>query len=145
MPTFPRTRRTSDEYGTTLIELLVTLSIIALLAAMAAGASSGMISGLSLRAQSDALVSDLRRAELEASIKGETIEVAARSNGYDIARLGISRNWPDDVRADWPDESGKVSFDASGAATGGTITLRRGTRQERVTIDPILGRVRKID
>ena len=94
--------------GFTLIEMLTTLSVLAVSLALAAPALSGLVSGNRVRAAQGELVSSLMLARSEAARRGVVAGVRAT---VDAADGGFARGW-----TVWIDANENGTFD-SGDAT----------------------------
>ena len=150
-PCFSRRRR---EWGFTLVETLVVLTIVALLTAAVPMIVSGL-PGVRLRAAADDLATTLRQLRRAAIRHGETtaltFDPAARSYRAStdrsahplpaaVAKIGF------ETTALWhADSSPTVRFFADGSATGARIVLDNGARSAAVTVDWLSGRVRRDD
>jgi len=114
-------RVTSENKGFTLIELIVTISIAAILAAIAAPSFTKFIDESRDRAVVQQLLKSLIVARSEAVVRGATVTVSA-----------INGNWANGWQS-WVDADGSGSYDdgeaiqtnTSGSA-GATITGDRG-------------------
>lgn len=137
----PRTDR--GENGLTLVELLVTLAVLSLATGMVLSAGVRLMSGLELRRVADTLVTDLKHARLAASLSGQAVTIARTEDGYQIPAIGITRTLPSGTRIDWPLEAGPLQFMIDGSSTGGRLRIVRGKREALISVDPLLGLVRR--
>ena len=94
--------------GFTLIEMMTTLSVLAVSLALAAPALSGLVRGNRVRAAQSELVSSLMLARSEAARRGVAVGVEAAA---DAAGGGFARGW-----TVWIDANGNGMFD-TGEAT----------------------------
>lgn len=140
-PIFPRTNR--GEAGITLVELLVALAVMSLAAGMVFSAGARLLPGIELRQACDTLITDLKRARLEASLSGEPVVVAPTGDGYRIEAIGIERVLPSGTRIDWPAETARIQFMPDWGSTGGKIRIVKGKRVASIFVDPLLGQVRR--
>ncbi len=141
-------RRIRNEGGWTLVELVLTLTLLGLLAALAVPAFFQIGERLERKLTLDALASDLRLAQREAESRETVTElrIDPSGDGYRLVREGktfrraslrpryrLSSNYP----------SGKILFRPSGQVRGGTLWLEReGKRVGRLVIQVASGRPR---
>jgi len=131
--------------GFTLIEVIVVLGIIAMIAMLAAPRLGSLGPGLKLRAAAEELRGDIRRIR----------NTALRENRETVLMVDLNSESWGDVRSRWTgqapagtelamviarqeqlsDTEGGVRFYPDGSSTGGTVTLTRGDRALRVTVD----------
>ncbi len=97
----PQQSRDRSQSGMTLLELLIALSIFAAVASLSGVALTGTLSHLRHERAAEQLVSDLRRASLEARIQGSEARIVVTETGYAVPALDIERVWPRDVTAVW--------------------------------------------
>ena len=139
-----------DTGGFTLIELLVVLTIMAVLATMAVAYRPARLEAGVLKGAADRLASDLRAARVKAITTGRTEIVA-----IDLARPRYTSSAGAN-RKDFPENVGvlvtlgdtkqrgpvvDIVFAADGSASGGVVALTHASREERVGIDWLTGRV----
>ena len=118
MPAAPHRRRSSPPRlpaarpgrGFTLIEMMTTLSVLAISLALAAPALGGLIRGNRVRAAQGELVSSLMLARSEAARRGVPARVEAKA---DAAGGGFARGW-----TVW------IDANANGTLDNGEATLR---------------------
>jgi general secretion pathway protein H len=145
-------RGAGSRRGFTLIEVIVVLGIVAMIAVLAVPQFSALTPGLELRATAEELRADIRRVR----------NAALRENRETVLLVDLdSRTWrdgagrwrgeaPEDIdlalviarQEQFSDGEGGVRFYPDGSSTGGTVTLGRGARALRVTVDWFDGRVR---
>ena len=119
--------------GFTLLELLVVLSIVAMMLGMAAPAAWRAIEAARERAAVQELVSSLQRLPLEAWQSGRPLAVGAAE-----LERGLS-NWPGNWSILLPE---RLEYGSNGVAKGGTVAvLVDGRRQHAWRIEPRTGRV----
>ena len=114
--------------GFTLIEMMTTLSVLAVSLALAAPALSGLIRGNRVRAAQGELVSSLMLARSEAARRGVAVGVEAAA---DVAGGGFARGW-----TVWIDTNANGTFDSGETTlrsvpdfgTGITMTENHGLR-----------------
>jgi general secretion pathway protein H len=138
------------ERGFTLLELLVVLTIMALVTAVSMPLLRGRQDGIEARREVTALASELRRARLSAltNAAGAGIEFDLERRTFRAA-AGAARRLPDGmamtletVRSQQAGgRAGRIWFYPDGSSTGGRVTLRDRGRLYRIDIDWITGRV----
>jgi type IV fimbrial biogenesis protein FimT len=74
----------AKHHGFTLTELMVTVAIVAILAAIAVPNFSGLFADLALRQHTSSLLDDLRLARSTATKRGVTVSICASSNAQDV-------------------------------------------------------------
>ena len=87
-------RRRVDMHGVTLIELMVTLSILAILIMVAAPGVSQFIVSNRLTGQSNLLLGDLSRARSEAAARHTSVSVCAAATSTTCAATNVT-SWSD--------------------------------------------------
>ncbi len=138
-----------DEAGFTLLELVVTLLILALAAALAVPAVGRGADALRARAEVARFAALLRHAR-EQAIATQTphalaVDPVARrvtiTAGAEEVRE--TRALPADltVQAE-PPPALTVRFEPQGVSSGGRFRVTAGAARYRVTVDPLTGRVR---
>jgi len=133
--------------GFTLIELVVTMLVLALAAAVVAPPMGRTLESLRLRAEVAGVTSFLRAARERAITRRDAVEVAVEAEGRALVlrhgadaeavrRLSTLR-----VEAD-PPGAPALTFLAYGASTGGRFRLEApGAVVYTVTVEPFTGRV----
>jgi prepilin-type N-terminal cleavage/methylation domain-containing protein len=136
--------------GFTLIEMAITLMVLAIAAAFAAPSISRSLDGVRARAEVSGFVGFLRAAREQAATRGVAHEVhldpETRTLAITVAGSGAvrsSRTFTYLLRIDpEPPNALTVSFQPQGLSTGGAFhILTPGPRHYVVTIDPFTGRV----
>ncbi|MBF0568540.1 MAG: prepilin-type N-terminal cleavage/methylation domain-containing protein [Nitrospirae bacterium] len=135
--------------GFTLIELTVTMLIIAVAMSIATVKLTSKMPGTVLKSAARMLSADLRYASVLASAKGKDIKLTVDLDSLSYTLNGKTRGFPENTRIVITDpEDGKlrrgrwnVIFYACGGSTGGEINLSLGKKTFRVTIDPVAGAV----
>ncbi len=144
-----RARPRQTEHGFTLLELLIALSIFAAVASLSGVALTGTLSHLRHERAAEQLVSDLRRASLEARTQGTDTRILVTETGYSVPALDVERVWPRDVTAVWRiREAGRWQLAAGLVLPSRTVAspevrieLARGSETLPIRIDPVTGRV----
>lgn len=141
-------RGSRSEGGWTLIELVLTLTLVGLLASLAIPAFHQIGERLERKLTLDSLASDIRLAQREAESRESVTElrIDPSGSGYRVMRGGktirrtsvrpryrLTSNYP----------SGRILFRPSGQVRGGTLWLERnGKRVGRVVLQVASGRPR---
>jgi len=141
------------EGGYTLLELVITLLVLALAGAVTAPSVSRGMEGLRARAEVSGFAAFLRAAREQAVTRGEpqevrvdpesrTLALAAANAGPD-AVVRASRRFPSLVRIDAePASALSIMFAPEGFSSGGQFTIQAtGNRRYLVTVDVLTGRV----
>ena len=138
--------------GFTLVELLVTLSLLAAMLALTPMAFGKLQEGMEYRATVKTLLASLKGARLEAATSGEARVFAldTRDGRYGllpelkhripeslVVRLTVAGTETDE-------DVGRIRFYPDGSATGGSVYLqRRNGTGVQLQVDWLLGRVRQ--
>ena len=136
--------------GFTLIELAVTLLVLALASAFVAPAIGRSLDTLRGRAELSGFTGFLRAAREQAVTRGQAQEVrldpeartlAIAAEGSPVVRSSRSFSYLLRIQPD-PPSAKTVTFQPQGLSTGGTFhILAPGDRRYVVTVDPFTGRV----
>jgi general secretion pathway protein H len=137
--------------GVTLIELLVVIAIIGLALALVPPLLANALPGFQERSAARDLATSLRRARQAAIAEHRTtvLRVDVGTRQYAVPGRGPARSLPPglglevfvgDVLVDGG--SGGIAFFPDGSSTGGRIALLGPTREYRVDVDWLTGRVR---
>lgn len=120
--------------GMTLLEILITLTIVTILVAIAVPQVSNLSSVYQLRGAAQEVAADLQFARLLAIKEDLSMNVTFTSNSYQVSRVSNgsvvkSRN----MSSDYPGAALSVvalTFYSRGTSTGGTVTVSNaaGTR-----------------
>lgn len=142
-------RRKRLQSGFTLTELMVTVSIAVLLAALATPAFQQLVASQRMRAASYDMVSDLVLARSEALKRGATVQVVPAGDGWvggwtvrlaSLATLSQRHSVGRGISVTATEAS--VSFDMNGRVVNDGSTVRfaleevGGTRKRCVSLDP---------
>jgi general secretion pathway protein H len=146
--------RWGREAGFTLIEVIVTLTILSFALALISGYKQPWSSGLGVRGTAAQLAGGLRLARSEAILRNQPIafELDLATNRFRIG-AGAMRQLPSQLsialltivgeRRD--STTGDIRFNPDGSSTGGRITIADGTRAMSVGVDWLSGRVSVAD
>ena len=141
------TRTAAASRGFTLIELAVTMLVVALAAAVVAPSMQRGLESLRLRTEVAGVTSFLRAARERAITRRDAVEVAVEAEGRALVlRHGadadaVRRLTALRIEAD-PPSATPLTFLAYGASTGGRFRLvAPGFIVYTVTVEPLTGRV----
>ena len=136
--------------GFTLIELAVTLMVLAICAALIAPSVGRGLDGLRSRAEISGFVGFLRAAREQAVTRGlaqvvrldpDTLTLVISPEGAPSARASRSFSYLIRIEAD-PPAARTITFQPQGLSSGGRFhILAPGERRYVVTVDPLTGRV----
>lgn len=136
--------------GFTLIELAVTLMVLAIAAAFIAPSIGRSLDGLRARAEVSGFIGYLRAAREQAVTRGEAQQVRLEPDGRTLV---IAAEGSQFVRSSRhftyllsiepePPNARTVTFVPQGLSSGGTFhILAPGDRRYIITVDPLTGRV----
>ena len=124
--------------GFTLLELIVTLFVVALVTAIAVPTIGRSTEAVRVRADVATFSAMLRHARERAITTRKGIV-----SGSGVGEVRESRSLPErlEITAE-PPPALTVRFDPQGASSGGNFRLAIGTISYRVTVDALTGRVR---
>jgi len=136
--------------GFTLLELIVTLTILGLALALIVGYKPPWSSALGLRGTAAELASGLRLARSEAILRNQSIafEIDLAGHRYRVGS-GAVRQLPAQLKIALLTVTGEqhyaaqgdIRFNPDGSSTGGRITVADGARSMAVGVDWLSGRV----
>jgi general secretion pathway protein H len=148
-------RRRRRSAGVTLLELLIVLSIMALIAAMTVPMLSGPVSGAALKGAAREVAAGLRYARSESvSTRRETrLVFDLEQRTFRIDRDARVHQLPKGVdlklftaQSDIADaKTGAIRFFPDGGSNGGRVTIAAGERKYEVDVDWLTGRVAILD
>src|SRR5438552_677954 len=137
----PQHRR---EAGFTLLELIITLTILGLALALIVGYKPPWSSGLGLRGTAAELASGLRLARSEAILRNQSIafEIDLAGHRYRVG-TGVVRQLPRQLKLALLTVTGEqhyaaqgaIRFNPDGSSTGGRIEVADGARSIAVGLD----------
>ena len=137
--------------GFTLLELIVTLAILAVVVALVMPSIGRGTESVRMRAEVAGFSALLRHARERAIVSQKPQAVVVEVNNQRVSvRAGgpdgevrETRALPDRLRVEaTPPPALTVQFDARGGSSGGDFRLSSGTITWRVTVDALTGRVR---
>src|SRR5437588_8678940 len=146
----PAGPRHGPEAGFTLIELIVTLTILGLALALLVGYKPPWSSRLGLRGTAAELASGLRLARSEAILRNRPILFEIDLAGHQFrVDTGPARRLPPQLSIALLTVSGErrdaatgdIRFNPDGSSTGGRISLSDGPQKVTIGIDWLSGRV----
>jgi type II secretion system protein H len=141
------------ERGFTLLELVVTLGVVALVVALAIPTIGRSTESVRVRAEVAGFSALLRHARERAIVTNKPQAVVVDANAH---RISVRAGGPDgEVRETralperlsveaTPPPALTVRFEPQGGSSGGDFRLTSGTITYRVTVDALTGRVRSI-
>jgi len=138
-----------DARGFTLLELIVTLVVLAVVAGLAAPTIGRSTEALRARAEVAGFSATFRHAREQAITTRQPYTVAVNptsrliivTTGEDEVRWTRALSSRVDIRIETPG-SLTVRFEPQGTSSGGVYRLSSGKIAYRVTVDPVTGRVR---
>jgi prepilin-type N-terminal cleavage/methylation domain-containing protein len=138
-----------DARGFTLLELIVTLVVLAVAVGLVAPTIGRSTEALRTRAEVAGFSATFRHAREQAITTREPYTVAVNptnrlvivTTGEDEVRWTRTISSRVDIRAETPG-SLAVRFEPQGTSSGGEYRLSSGKITYRVTVDPVTGRVR---
>jgi general secretion pathway protein H len=160
--TAPRSRRAaalrtapSATGGVTLLELVIVMSLMAIIAAIALPMFGNGVSTSQLRSTAREVASSLRmaRSEALATRKESRVVLDLEQRTFQLERETRPHSMPKDVelklftaQSDIVNEkTGAIRFYPDGGSNGGRITIASGERKYEVDVDWLTGRVAILD
>ncbi len=144
--------QTSEKYnrfgqrGLTLVELLFVLSIFSFTTLIAASAINTRSPRLVIDQTAEQLVTDLKRARLEAQQSGERVAVMRSDAGYLISSLNLDRRFQRDLNIEWATNSVEgIVFADQFANPGGRIEIAKNRRRAVILVHAITGKIERIE
>ena len=141
--------------GVTLLELLVVLSIMAVIAAIVVPVFTGGVSGSELKGATREVAAGLRlaRSEALATRKETRVMLDLENRSFQVERDPRTHALPKQIELKLftaqsdllSDKVGAIRFFPDGGSNGGRVTLAAGERKYNVDIDWLTGRVAILD
>ena len=141
--------------GVTLLELLIVLSIMAILAAIVVPIFGGGVSSGELKGATRELAAGLRlaRSEALATRKETRVMLDLEARTFQVERDARTHTLPRQIelklftaQSDIVNEkTGAIRFFPDGGSNGGRVTLTAGERKFNVDVDWLTGRVAILD
>ena len=124
--------------GTTLIEAMVVIAILAMIGAIAFPEMRAGLSRVAFQQAAAGLRADLRMARAQALNTGERVDLEVAADGASYGWTpGPHRVLVDGLRLSSPD--GATSFFPDGSASGGRLRLTGGRRSLEIGVNPLTG------
>jgi len=141
--------------GVTLLELLVVLSIMAVIAAIVVPVFTGGVSGSELKGATREVAAGLRlaRSEALATRKETRVMLDLENRSFQVERDPRTHALPKQIELKLftaqsdlvSDKVGAIRFFPDGGSNGGRVTLAAGERKFNVDVDWLTGRVAILD
>lgn len=140
--------------GFTLLELVVTLLVLALAVALVSPAIGRSTRALQARAEVARLTAMLRHAREQAITTGRphalVVDPAARrlaivAGEGEVREIRETRTWSAEFRVEAASPEGLVvRFDPHGVSSGGELQVASAGLRYRVSVEPLTGRVKAV-
>lgn len=130
--------------GVTLVELLIALSVLSMSALIAASAMNAGLPQHAVNQAAELLVSDLKRARLDAGKTGEDRIIRISADSYELAG-GEVRHPGRGVTLETDAAQREIAFSRSFAHQGGAVTVTKGDRRAVIIVHPITGKVERVE
>jgi len=141
--------------GVTLLEMLVVLSIMAVIAAIVVPVFTGGVSGSELKGATREVAAGLRlaRSEALATRKETRVTLDLENRSFQVERDPRTHALPKQIELKLftaqsdlvSDKVGAIRFFPDGGSNGGRVTLAAGERKFNVDVDWLTGRVAILD
>jgi len=141
--------------GVTLLEMLVVLSIMAVIAAIVVPVFTGGVSGSELKGATREVAAGLRlaRSEALATRKETRVMLDLENRSFQVERDPRTHALPKQIELKLftaqsdlvSDKVGAIRFFPDGGSNGGRVTLAVGERKFNVDVDWLTGRVAILD
>lgn len=133
------------QHGLTLVELLVTLSVLSLGALIAVSSMNRALPQRALNHAAEQLVTDLKRARLHAQKHGVPVAVSFEEKRYASDSIRLSRILESNIVIQTEESADEIVFSQSFATLGGSIVLQIEDRRVIIKTDPIIGKITRVD
>jgi len=130
----------NNRNGYTLLELLVSLGVIALMATLIPTLFINYVPAVAVKEKADEISTTLADLRDQARITGKPQTFTAESPDKDGFDISLSPH-PDFEDA----SSEKIDFYANGRNSGGVLTIKKGEKTQRLIIDWLTGRIERLD
>jgi general secretion pathway protein H len=130
-------RRRTRQSGFTLIEIIVVITILALIGSLVLTRQPWHSAGLDTDATLRSLMNAMRLARSRAIAQDRTVAVVTTPNGFSVDGTAARTLPPDQALS-----PSRVVFTPDGGSTGGSILLLAGQRRIAVEVNWLTGRVR---
>ena len=154
-PALSSSRARSIARGVTLLEILVVLSIMAILAALVLPTFTGGVSMSELKGATREIAAGLRlaRSEALATRKETRVVLDLEPRSFQVERDPRTHALPKQIELKLftaqsdlvSDKVGAIRFVPDGGSNGGRVTLAAGERKFNVDVDWLTGRVAILD
>ncbi|MDI3324152.1 GspH/FimT family pseudopilin [Pontibacterium granulatum] len=138
-----------NQYGFTLLELLVTMLIAVMAITVVAPRFSALIPGVEIKGEAQKVAALLRFARSRAIAEGDVISVARLEEPAAIEVTGSSKlyTWPSSITMELTrelsqtDDEPEIRFYPDGSSSGGVVSLKSEGLSYTVAVDWLTGRV----
>ncbi len=133
-----------NQRGLTLLELLITLSVLSFAMLIASNAIGAGSNRLAVEQAAERLISDLKKARLIAEKSGDNVALYGTEIGYEIPALSLSRDGGGKVAYNWSVKDREIRFSPRFAALGGKVVITKGERRAVIFVHPITGKIERV-
>jgi len=124
------------EAGFTLVEMLTTIGVAALVSALIFPSLAQTLDGMTLLRAQAGVGADLRAARARAILLGRPVLVTIDVNGGGYVLDGQPRALPDRIRVA---ARGPIAFYPDGSSIGGRIDIAAGGRERSLSVNAVTG------